>query len=79
MGSSANYSTSIPRTDLKYREQINDVTSYIDTSQVYGVSIEVSSLLMDSSTGELVTGEPSNFGGKPLLPTTDTGVPALCL
>lgn len=52
------------------REQINQLSAYIDASQVYGFTEELSEDLRDFSLehGLLRTGITSRRGGKPLLP-----------
>ncbi|XP_071446700.1 peroxidasin homolog [Hetaerina americana] len=52
------------------REQINQLTSYIDASQVYGFTEDLAEDLRDfkDEWGLLRTGVTSRSGGKPLLP-----------
>ncbi|KAG5889229.1 hypothetical protein JTB14_006365 [Gonioctena quinquepunctata] len=61
--------TSIFFDKIQYREQINQLTSYIDASQVYGFSEELAKNLRDLTTdgGRLREG-PIFSGRKPLLP-----------
>nr|XP_023021293.1 peroxidasin [Leptinotarsa decemlineata] len=61
--------TSIFFDSIQHREQINQLTSYIDASQVYGFSEELAKNLRDLTTdgGRLREG-PIFSGRKPLLP-----------
>ncbi|XP_044749680.1 peroxidasin [Coccinella septempunctata] len=61
--------TSVFFDDIQPREQINQLTSYIDASQVYGYSEELSRALRDlNSDGGRLREGPDFTGWKPLLP-----------
>ncbi|KAL3275369.1 hypothetical protein HHI36_020136 [Cryptolaemus montrouzieri] len=68
--------TSVFFDDIQPREQINQLTSYIDASQVYGYSEDLAKGLRDLNTdgGRLREG-PEFSGWKPLLPfATNEGI-----
>lgn len=52
------------------REQLNQVTSFIDASVVYGSSRDESNLLRTFSGGQMKT--QTGHGGKQLLPAEDS-------
>lgn len=61
--------TSVFFDNIQPREQINQLTSYIDASQVYGYSEELSRALRDlNSDGGRLREGPDFTGWKPLLP-----------
>ncbi|KAG8520823.1 Peroxidasin-like protein, partial [Galemys pyrenaicus] len=71
--------TSLMMNSVYAREQINQLTAYIDASNVYGSSERESLILRDHSEprGLLRTGLPWASSGKPLLPFS-TGPPTEC-
>ncbi|KAK9877952.1 hypothetical protein WA026_020172 [Henosepilachna vigintioctopunctata] len=61
--------TSVFFDDIQPREQLNQLTSYIDASQVYGYSEEISKSLRDlNNDGGRLREGPQFTGWKPLLP-----------
>ncbi|XP_077991222.1 peroxidasin homolog [Glandiceps talaboti] len=73
-------STSVFFNTVMPREQINQITSYIDASNIYGSSKSLANLLRDFATekGHLRTGNIVESSGKPLLPfNRDTPIDCL--
>ena len=61
-------SCDVPRGEFPPRDQFNNVTHYIDASNVYGSSEEVARILREGKGGRLLVGPPHAPGAQPSLP-----------